>query len=51
MTEEQQIIFEMYSQACYTKTGYDNMWISAYEQAEEYLIQNNIIKPDQCVRR
>ena len=50
MTEEQELILDMFTQACLFGDGYDHMCISAYEQAQKYLIDHNIIDKSECHR-
>jgi len=54
-TREQELIFNLFAQAC-EETGsdgeakYDHYCMSAYEQAQAYLIEEGIIKEEDCIR-
>lgn len=50
LTEEQQIIFDMFRQECLQKNNgkYCHHFMSAFEEAQRYLIRKKIIKKEQC---
>ncbi len=53
LSEEQELLLSCFRQACTKrnetgKVTYSHGWLSAYEHAQEYLIQNGIIKAEDC---
>lgn len=49
LTEEQQIILDMFEQSCsYPGGTFYHHCISAYESAQSYLVKHGIISADDC---
>lgn len=48
LTEEQQLIFDLFAQGCQRNGIYDHDCISAYENAQAYLVRHEIIREDEC---
>jgi hypothetical protein len=50
MTEEQELIFDLFHQVCYNedKGKYFHQFISTFEDAQYYLLEKGIIKKTQC---
>jgi len=55
LTQEQELIFNLFAQACEGagsdgKVKYDHYCMSVYEHAQDYLIEEGIIKEEDCIR-
>lgn len=50
VTREQDLILDLFAQVCQRQTDdkYDHMFISAYEEAQKYLIDHGIIEQEEC---
>jgi hypothetical protein len=44
-------VLDQFRQACFLNGEYDHMCLSAYEDAQRYLIDANLIQADDCVRK
>lgn len=52
LTEEQQLILDLFEQECLQKNKrYCHHFISAFENAQKYLIEKKIIKKERCEYR
>ena len=54
LKEAQEIALDLFQQACYCEQKgfiYDHMCLSANENAQAYLIENDLIKESECSRR
>ena len=49
LTGEQELILDLFVQGCKMPSGkYNHCFLSAYEEAQRYLIERGIIKAEDC---
>ena len=45
------LILDLFAQGCRNGDKYDHLCISSYENAQDYLIERGMIKPEECSRK
>ena len=49
--DKDNLILELFSEACLRDGYYDHMFMSVYEETQEYLIKKGLIKESECLRK